>query len=91
MLVIVENVLWRSVVQDRHGAPPPADIGQILQQGGLAGLAAKAAQSLLNGAFGRGRNVLSSELREISGQALGFGVFDAQGLGSLVPWKEPST
>ena len=44
MLVISENVLWRSVVQDRQRAPAPADIGEILQQGGLSGMTAEATQ-----------------------------------------------
>jgi len=84
MLVISENVLWRPLVQDRQGAPTPADIGEILQQGGLSGMTAEATQPFLDGAFGRCRDGLSGELREITCQPLRFGVLDAA-IGK-VPW-----
>jgi hypothetical protein len=87
VFVIAKNVLLRPVVKNRHRSPAPADIGQVLQQGGLAGMTADPTQSLLNGAFGRRRDVLAGELSEISGKSLGFKVFDAEGhrSGSLVP------
>ena len=50
MFVIAENVFGCPVVQHRQSAPVPADIGEILQQSCLSGMAAKAAQPFLDGA-----------------------------------------
>jgi hypothetical protein len=77
MLVISENLLWRPAVQDRHCTPATADFGHLLQQGSPTGLTSNPAQSLLDGASGGRCDVLAGELRQIPGQALGFGVFDA--------------
>src|SRR5678810_1118630 len=89
MRVISENLVSRPVVEVRHLAPAPADLGHVLQQGGLAGVAADTAQSLLDGALRCRRDALSGELRQIPGEALSLRVFDAQGhwAGSLVPPK----
>src|ERR1700722_4415256 len=84
ILVIVENVLWHRSSMTGIALQRLRISARILQQGGLAGTAGKAAQPLLDGAFGRRRNVLPCELRENSGQALRFGVFDAQG-----HWRGP--
>lgn len=72
MRVIAKNVLRRPVDKNRHRPPALADLGQVLQQGGLGGMTADPAQSFLNGAFGRRRDVLAGKLSRISGKSLGF-------------------
>jgi hypothetical protein len=38
MPIITEDLLWRSVVEDRHRAPAPPDFRQVLQQDGFPGM-----------------------------------------------------
>jgi hypothetical protein len=88
MLVISENLVWRPVVHDRHCTPATADFGHLLQQRSPTGLTSNPTQSLLEGASSRRCDALAGQLRQIPGQALGFGVFNAQRhgrfLGSLL-------
>jgi hypothetical protein len=85
VFVIAKNVLRRPVVKNRHRSPALADIGQVLQQGGLAGMTADPTQSLLNGAFGRRRDVLVGELSEISASRSVSGSLMLRAIGR-VPW-----
>src|SRR5438477_12602276 len=78
VFVIAEDLFWRSVIDQGHLAPATPDLRHVFQQSSLAGLAAKAAQSLLDGALGRGRDVLAGELRQSPRQLLGLGILDAE-------------
>src|SRR5947209_5685790 len=85
MFVIAENVFGPPVVQDRQSAPAPADVREIRQKDGLAGMAPKPAQLRLDGVLGRRCNVLACKPGELSCQLLGFRVLDTQ-RHPQVPW-----